>query len=340
MTGEPEEQPGNPMPNDPLNLDGTPAPPSEPDPERADPAGNGQLPFAHDHQQYLQQDTSYFLKQYIAPPPPPKERIPNMGHVVILGLLAICALFCASVVARIGVHYHLFGVTNLQQAATEIHFTLGTEGVFYILTFAGALLVFPIVWRKGFLTGLQWRAGIALHRFGYLLAAAAACFALAMVSGMLMPGPTDAPIDKIFRIPGAAWVLFGFGVTFAPFFEEMAFRGFLLPAFCTAFDWVAEKTHGEPPHSLDAYDHPRWSIPAMAVASVLTSVLFAAMHADQTGHSIGPFLLLVCVSLVLCAVRLLLRSLAASVVVHACYNFLLFSLMFLGTSGFKHLENM
>jgi len=31
---------------------------------------------------------------------------------------------------------------------------------------------------------------------------------------------------------------------------------------------------------------------------------------------------------------------AASVVVHACYNFLLFSLMLLGTGGFQHMDRM
>jgi membrane protease YdiL (CAAX protease family) len=42
----------------------------------------------------------------------------------------------------------------------------------------------------------------------------------------------------------------------------------------------------------------------------------------------------------LCWARLATRSLAASVLVHASYNFLLFSLMLLGTSGFKHLDRM
>jgi membrane protease YdiL (CAAX protease family) len=46
------------------------------------------------------------------------------------------------------------------------------------------------------------------------------------------------------------------------------------------------------------------------------------------------------VSLIICWVRLATRSLAASMVVHACYNFLLFSIMLLGTGGFKHLEKM
>jgi hypothetical protein len=78
----------------------------------------------------------------------------------------------------------------------------------------------------------------------------------------------------------------------------------------------------------------------MAVASVFTSLPFAALHADQQGHALGPFLLLVAVSLVLCAVRLRTRSVAASVLVHASYNLLLFSLMLLGTGGFRHLDKM
>ena len=64
------------------------------------------------------------------------------------------------------------------------------------------------------------------------------------------------------------------------------------------------------------------------------------MHGVQTAWSLGPFLLLIFVSLVLCWVRLSMRSLAASTLVHACYNLMLFSLMLLGTGGFKHLDKM
>lgn len=272
--------------------------------------------------------------------PPPPERIPHIGHLAILGLLALCAWFLASLIDLLGVHYHLFGVTSLQQAATEIHFTLGTEAILYILTLIAALLVFPLIWGKSFLEGLQWHGSEAVRRFGWLLASAAVCFGLALFSSLIMPGPADAPIDKMFRAPGAAWVLFAFGVTFAPFFEELAFRGFLLPALCTAFDWTTEKITHQQPLPVDPYDHPMWSFPAMIIASLITSVLFAFLHADQTGYSVGPFLLLMCVSMVLCGARLVLRSLAASVVIHACYNFMLFSLMFFGTSGFRHLDKM
>jgi membrane protease YdiL (CAAX protease family) len=280
------------------------------------------------------------FQQFAAPVFPPQQRTPNFGHVALLCLIALCGLFCASLVARLALHFHLFGVTTLTQATTEIHYTLGTEGIFYFLTFAGCLGIFPILWHKGLLEGLHWQGSTAFRRSGYLVSAAVACFLLALVNGMLMPGPVDAPIDRIFRTPGAAWMLFAFGVTLAPFFEEIAFRGFLLPALCTSFDWISEKASDESARPLDEDGHPQWSMPAMVVASILTSVLFAFMHADQTAYSLGPFLLLICVSLVLCWARLSTRSLAASVLVHACYNFLLFTLMFFGTGGFRHLDKI
>ncbi|MDR3742104.1 MAG: CPBP family intramembrane metalloprotease [Terracidiphilus sp.] len=288
----------------------------------------------------VQPEERLLFQQFIAPPPPSQERIPHMGHLGILTLLALSGLLTAILLARVGLYFHLFGISTLDKAATDIHYILATEGVFYAITFAGCLLLFPLLWHKGFLAGLQWNAGSAIHRAGYLVGAAAACFGLALVNGLLMPGPKDAPIDKMFRAPGAAWLLFAFGITIAPFFEELAFRGFLLPALATAFDWAVEHTTGRLPLPLHHNGHPRWSLPAMMTASLTSSLVFALMHADQTGYSLGPFLMLTCVSGVLCAIRLMTRSLAASVMVHACYNFLLFSLMFLGTSGFRHLENI
>ena len=81
-------------------------------------------------------------------------------------------------------------------------------------------------------------------------------------------------------------------------------------------------------------------VDGLIAGSLITSLPFALMHGFQTAWSLGPFLLLVFVSLVLCWVRLSTRSLAASTIVHACYNFMLFSFMLLGTGGFKHLDRM
>lgn len=273
-------------------------------------------------------------------PSRPPPRIPNFGHLVILVLLAFVGLLGSSLLTRSALYFKLWGVSTVQKAVTDVHYTIGSMASLYLITFGCALLIFPLLWHKGFFAGLQWNALAAARRFRPLFGAACVCFVLAMVDEVLLPGPTDAPIDKLFDSRAAAWLLFIFGVTFAPFFEEIVFRGFLLPALCTAFDWSVERATESPVRPLDPSGHPQWSIGAMITASIATSVPFALMHAEQTGYSLGPFLLLVAVSLVLCGARLWIRSLAASVVVHASYNFLLFSLMLLGTNGFKHLDKL
>lgn len=281
------------------------------------------------------------FQSFAAPPQRPPVRIPHFGHLAFLMLvLAPIGLVATGLVMGLAMHYHLFGISTTQQAMSNIHYILGSEGLLYVFTFALALLIFPVFWHKSFLAGVQWNAATAIRLRWRLASAAVVCFVLAILGGELFPGPTNAPIEKIFRTPGAAWLLFAFGVTFAPFFEETIFRGFLLPSLCTAYDWMREKTANEPVRPLDPNGHPQWSLPAMVVGSVLTSLPFAAMHGEQTGYAIGPFFLLVGVSLVLCFARLATRSLAASVLVHACYNFLLFFVMLVASGGFRHLDKM
>lgn len=275
---------------------------------------------------------------YGAPRPP--ERIPNFGHLALLCLLVLFGLLFTGLLTQLALRHHLFGIANVQKAMTDIHYALGSEAILYLFTLGECMLVFPMVWQKSFLAGIQWNGMTALRLRWRLVSAAFACFLLALLNGVLIPGPTNAPIDKIFRAPGAAWLLFVFGVTFAPFFEETFFRGFLLPALCTGFDWFGEKTMHQARLPLAENGHPRWSIPAMVTASVVTSIPFALLHAEQTGWAIGPFFLLVGVSLVLCAIRLSARSLASSVMVHASYNFMLFFIMLVGTHGFRHLDKM
>jgi uncharacterized protein len=267
-------------------------------------------------------------------------RIPHLGHVAILGLLASIGLVGAGLLTRSALSFHLFGVSTLQGAMSDVHYTIGSMAALYLIAFGAALLIFPLFWHRGYFAGIQWNASSALRHFKSLLAAAGACFVLALVDEVVLPGPSNAPIDKLFDTRAAAWLLFAFGVTFAPFFEETVFRGFLLPALCTAFDWSVERITGNPARPLDPLGHPQWSLGAMVFASIATSVPFALMHAEQTAWSLGPLLLLVAVSLVLSWARLSTRSLAASVLVHASYNFLLFSLMLLGTGGFRHLDKI
>jgi hypothetical protein len=270
----------------------------------------------------------------------PSTRIPHLGHLCLLVTFLLVGFVCMTVAMMVALHFHLDGVTSLDQIKNNVHYLLGSEAVLYLVTLALSYPIFPLLWKKSFFAGIHWRGATALQLGWRLPAIALGCFVLAVINDKLLPGPEHAPIEDFFRTPGAAWLMFAFGVTFAPFFEEMFFRGFLLPALATAWDWAIEKSTGKPARPLDANGHPQWSIFAMVFASVLTTIPFALMHAEQQGHSLGPFIQVISVSLILCAVRIKTRSLAASTLVHACYNFMLFSTMLVATGGFRHFDKM
>jgi hypothetical protein len=267
-------------------------------------------------------------------------RIPHLGHLALLSAFLLFGFVCMSALMFIAMYFHWDGVTNPDQIKNNVHYLLGSEAVLYLVTLALCIPIFPLLWNKSFFAGIHWRGDTALQLGWRLPAIALGCFVLAIIDDKLLPGPKHAPIEEFFRSPGAAWLMFGFGITLAPFFEEIVFRGFMLPALATSWDWIIEKITGKPARPLDADGHPQWSIPAMVIASIVTSLPFALMHGEQTGYSLGPFLQVFAVSLVLCAVRLVTRSLAASTLVHACYNFLLFSTMLIGTGGFRHFDKM
>lgn len=292
--------------------------------------------------------------QYVAPHPVPPRK-PNFGDLLVFLLIAYGALRVSGVLVLIALHHHLFGVSTFKQAENEIHYKIGSQALWYIVTLLFCIAIFPLVWSvqawirtqydigwkagPGFFRGIHWRPSAAAESVWRLLGAAGACFAGAIADEILIPGPPNTPIDQTFHMPGAIWLLFGFGVTLAPLLEEIAYRGFLLPSLCTAYDWMGEQVMGLPPRT-DASGRARWSLAAMVSAAVLTSIPFALMHGEQTAYSFGPFLLLFAISLVLCWIRLATGSLAASVLVHSSYNLLLFAMMFLGTGGFRHLDRM
>jgi membrane protease YdiL (CAAX protease family) len=277
---------------------------------------------------------------YTQPPVRRPVRIPHFGHLLLLSLLILVAFSILVIALALASHFHLFGLQFSPKSATDLGFNLASEAILYLVTFGLSLWVFPMVWNESLFAGLEWRGAVARTWFWLLVFTALACFGLAILDQVLMPGPSNAPIEKMISSPGAAWLMFAFGVTMAPFFEEMFFRGFLLPSLCTACDWIAEKMQDTLPRPLDANGHPQWSLPAMVAGAVLTSIPFAGLHVEQQGHSLGPFLLLIVISLILCTVRLFTRSLAASTLVHASYNFFIFSVELIATGGFRHFDKL
>jgi hypothetical protein len=235
---------------------------------------------------------------------------------------------------------HSFGLRSYEDLQNYTGVAVGTQALIYVVGLLVAIPFFRIVWGKSFFSGIHWNAGTARRRVIRLIFTAVVCNVIAMVGNLLLPFPQHAPIDKMFSTTSDAWMLMVFGVTVAPFFEELIFRGFLVPSLATAWDWSVESSTGSAPRALDADGNPQWSGLAMVFAALLASVPFTLMHAAQVGQAWGPLLLLYCVSLILCAVRLVTRSLAASTLVHSTYNLMLFGMMLWQTGGFKHMDKM
>lgn len=281
---------------------------------------------------------SYFATYAKHLPPPP--RFPNIVDVGLMLLVGALAWFVSGAMMIGAVRIHLFGVFTLQQAAKDVRYNLGGQAILYLIALVGWSILFRRLWNRPFMRTMEWRIGAALHARWRIVAALFICLGLALIDSIFLPGPAHAPIEDAFKQPGAVWLLFGFGITLAPLVEEMIFRGFLLSALCTAWDWMMERVQRRIPPEPDEDGKTCWSLPAMIAGSLLTSVPFALIHAPQTAWSLGPFALLVCVSLAFCWIRLSTRSLAASTAVHACYNFSLFLFMYIGTGGFKHMDKM
>jgi membrane protease YdiL (CAAX protease family) len=79
---------------------------------------------------------------------------------------------------------------------------------------------------------------------------------------------------------------------------------------------------------------------AVIVSSVLSSVLFALLHAEQIARAWGGLGVLFFVSLVLTTIRVRSKSVACSTLVHASYNLSVFITIFVATGGFRHLDRM
>jgi len=155
----------------------------------------------------------------------------------------------------------------------------------------------------------NWRSNWA----AYLLAGVALSLGLQFFAHFL-PMPKELPMDRFFRTPLDAWALAIFGVTFAPMMEEFFFRGFLYPVLARRLGAVA--------------------------AVILTSIGFCLIHVEQLGHAWAPVLVIFLVGLALTITRAVTKSVSASLLIHAAYNGTLSFLMFVGTSGFRHLEKL
>jgi membrane protease YdiL (CAAX protease family) len=290
------------------------------------------------------------------PPPPPgpvfdtepyarPRRIPNLGHTILFFMVAIIVLLLTSVSAfALVMGLHLLGPETPDQLLREPRLLIPSMAAGYLI--AGAILwaIFTHLWQEPFPQALHWNFSVVRRRWVRLLAGGVVLSLVVQFLSNFLPIPKTLPIDDFFRSPADVWMVALFGTLLAPVCEELAFRGFLLPSLASAWDWLRGFRRPSDVNLIASdrgaqYD-PRWSIAALLFSCTVTSIAFALVHADQLAHAWAPLAVLFAVSLVLCGVRLWTHSLAASTLIHATYNGTIFTILFFGTGGFRHLDKI
>ena len=282
-----------------------------------------------------------------APESDAPARIPNLGHALLFLALTGLLFFLTQLIGLALAHTQakpaaIQTVQSLGASSSDSGVSpkllLGSESLTYIATLAASWFIFPLLWRKPFTVGLQTNAPAAARNALRLIPIGITLSFIVQAVSSLITVPKSVPIDDFFRTPSDVWLITAFGILLAPLFEEVLFRGFLLPAFAIAYDWLSLPRI---PAAREQWNSTNTlTLPALIFSAVLTSILFALLHGEQTAFTWPVLLLLFCVSLILTAVRIRLRSVLASTLVHASYNFAVFLTAFLATGGYRHLDHL
>jgi membrane protease YdiL (CAAX protease family) len=279
----------------------------------------------------------------VAPPPSfasgsgVPARIPHIGHALLFVSCAGLILFASSAIL-LGFAQPPHSAQKIITAATHPKLIVAAMALAYVTTLIASWFVFPLLWSRPFSDGIQWNFATARRNILKLIPIGLVTGFTVQAISSLIPVPKSIPMDDFFRTPSDVWLVTAFGTLLAPLFEEICFRGFLLPALAIAYDWLSL------PRTPAA--HERWKITtdlttaALIFSSILSSILFALIHAEQLAHAWAALFVLFGVSLVLTLVRIRTRSVASSALVHASYNLSVFLTLFIATGGYRHLERM
>jgi membrane protease YdiL (CAAX protease family) len=264
------------------------------------------------------------------------HRIPHLGHAILFLSIAGLLLLLTQLL--------MLGVSHPPHAAAAAannispKLLVASEAATYLATLAISWFLFPLLWKRSFPTGIETNPDAARRNAIKLIPIGLALSFTVQAVSSLATMPKNIPMDDFFRTPSDVWIIAAFGTLLAPLFEEILFRGFLLPAFAIAYDWLSLP---RTPGARDLWNSTnKITLPAFIFSAVLTSILFTALHGQQVAYAWPVLILLFCVSLVLTFIRLRLRSVLASTLVHASYNFTIFLTAFIATDGFRHIDKL
>ncbi len=194
--------------------------------------------------------------------------------------------------------------------AREPRLVIPVQTAAYLIVLGCMVLIVQRRRAISFWRAIQWNWP-GSSAVAYLFGGVGLALGIQLLSALL-PVPKQLPIEKYFKDATGTYLMVVFGIAVAPLMEELFFRGFLYPV-------LARRT-------------------GATGGIAITAVFFALVHQSQLGRAWSPVLLLFVVGVVLTWVRANTGSVASSWLIHVGYNTTLFTLLWLQTDHFQHME--
>lgn len=292
--------------------------------------------------------------------------------ILLVAVITIASIFVLSGVAMaIAAALPSFRGVPITDLARDARIIVPVQVVAYAIVIGLMALVVRRGYQRRFWRDIEWNFPHA--DWYWFLAAGVGLAIIVQLASAVLPIPKQLPIENFFKTTTSAYLMGAFGISAAPLFEELFFRGLLYPkaatsvpalfvlglvellivliaspksgfvlwlvpvlavvAFCgwTLYVWISEG-----PRAFEANDQRRRLGDLVGIAA--TAFCFALIHQSQLGYAWGPLLLLFFVGLVLTTVRARLRTVGGSFLIHVAYNTTLFTLLWLSTDHFRHME--
>jgi uncharacterized protein len=171
-------------------------------------------------------------------------------------------------------------------------FLLSTQFPVYAAVYLGFIFVFRMRYGRPVMESLGWRR--STFGIGAALGAGVLLAVVVQALAMVLKTPEKSPIEQFTNTPFSIVLVSVMAVGFAPFFEELFFRGFLQPLLTRDL--------------------------GVSVGIVVTGCLFGGLHLFEYGNLWQYGLAIAVVGVVLGYIRQRSGSVIPSTVVHACFN--------------------
>jgi hypothetical protein len=254
----------------------------------------------------------------VAPPPATGAENPVWGLFDVILIVGIT--FTSILISAFGVILGMLiarGAVNLSPADLSSNGVLlvSIQTLAYLFVVAFMVFIVRLKYDAPFFASISWNMPGAKRALAAVLGGVALALFSEVASVLLSRWiPKSLPIDALFRTRSSVYAMAIFGIVVAPLVEELFFRGFLYPVLARSI--------------------------GMVPSVVLTAASFALLHQGQLARAWAPLLLLFIVGSVLTCVRAVTRSVATSLMIHVGYNTTLFTLLFIATDGFRHLNKL